>query len=263
MNLKESLELLLKTAVTAAGPQHKEVDPTKKYAALMPDGNTIFIGGEVPWRKHKAKDLETIAAFADKFSGASPSVGGASIWVSRNAVVLLTNDSDRRERVTVEMIASDQIIALANLDDKKPMQKQRDLLFQLRTVFTETALPKFPKLIEMLRKIDFTAGSKAETDIQRGKSSLGKSLVAEAKFAGGDIPEQITLDVPVFDNNFARGTHEVICALEIYEGEQALQLFPLPGEVEKAYASAESRLISDMRDLLGKDATVPVYFGTP
>lgn len=265
--LKEFLETLAKQAVAAAGPQHKEIDPTKKYVVHdQASGQTTFIGGEVPWRKHKAQDLETIAAFADRFQGTGTETNasnGASIWCSRSNVILLTDDSDRRERVTVEMIPSDQIVALANLDDKKPMQAQRDILFMLRTVFTENALTKFPQLISMLRKVNFTAGSQAEADIQRGKASLGKSVTAEAKFAGGDIPEQISLNVPVFDNNFARRTYDVICALEIYEAEQKFQLFPLPGEVEKAYAQAEAALASDILALLGKDSPVPVYYGTP
>ena len=45
--------------------------------------------------------------------------------------------------------------------------------------------------------------------------------------------------------------------------EQKLQLFPLPGEVEKVFASAESRLCLSIFDLLGKDSKTPVYYGQP
>lgn len=253
--LKELLDAVAKQAVGAAGPQHKEIDTTKTYIVLNADGKPEFVGNQVPWRKHKAQDLETIAAFADKNKS-------AAIWYSRTAIVLLVNDADRREHVTVEMIHSDQILKLAELDNgKPPLIGQRELLFMLRTVFTPDALPKFPKLIDTLRQVKFKAGMDTDVNVQRGKSSVGKAVSAEATFQA-EVPEQITLSIPVFDNSFARQTHDVICALEIYEAEQKLQLFPLPGEVEKAYAAAEADLSASLRDLLGK-STVPIYLGVP
>lgn len=49
----------------------------------------------------------------------------------------------------------------------------------------------------------------------------------------------------------------------IGESEARLQLFPLPGEVEAAYAKAEMSLCGEIRDLLGDESKVPVYYGAP
>ena len=252
--LKEALQEITGAAVKAAGPQAKEIDATKTYAILEPDGTVGFIGDRVPYRQHKAADLETIAAFADLFEK-------AAIWVSRSGIVLLTDNDDRRDRVSIDMIHSAEILKLHDLL-KAPLLDQRATLFMLRTVFTQDALPQFPKLIEVLRAVKFTAGASAEGNVQRGKSSVGKSVTAEATFLD-QVPEQITLSVPIFANAFATQRHDVRCALEIYEAEMKLQLFPLPGEVEGACAAAEAYLCGAIRDLLGKGSLIPVFYGSP
>ena len=258
--LKEFVDTLAVQAVAAAAPQIKEADPTKTYAVRKPDGTIEFVGGQVPYRDHKAQDLETVAAFAERFAIAETS-SGASIWYNRDKIVLLTNDDQRFDRVTVEMIKSAQILALKDLDAKRPLMPQRDFLFMLRTVFTPNAFPTAPRLIETLRQVKFESGLKVEGNIQRGKTSIGKEANAAASFLES-VPEQVTLSVPMFDNSFASGSYDVICALEIFEVEQKLQLFPLPGHVEKAFASAEADLSRLLRDLLG-DTAVPVYYGRP
>jgi hypothetical protein len=252
--LKELLDAVALQSVGAAAPQIKEADPTKDYVVRKPDGTVEFVGGRVPWRKHKAKDLETIAAFAERFAA-------ASIWYSRDQIVLLTNDAERFDRVSVEMIWSKQIKQLLDLDKAKPKHGQRDFLFMLRTVFTPNAFPTATGLIESLRQVKFEAGSKTEGNIQRGKVSVGKEITAAATFLAA-IPEQVPLSVPLFENSFMSNSYDVLCALEIYEDEQRLQLFPLPGEVEKAFAAAETDLCSTMLALLGKESKVPVYYGS-
>jgi hypothetical protein len=252
---KEALTELAGQAVKAAGPQVREIDPTKTFAVIGPDGKTELIGNQTPWRRHRARDLETIAAFADRFEG-------SSIWYAREGIACLIDDSSRRERVILDMDWSDEINKLIELEENYPMLSQRDLLYMLRTVFTPNSLPKFPKLIDTLRQVKFEAGAVGEGNIQRGKSSVGKSMTAAASFVA-EVPEQVTLTVPIFNNSFARKTYDVICALEIFEAEQKLQLFPLPGMVEGAFAAAEADLCKSILDLLGSDTKTPVYFGVP
>lgn len=252
--LKELFEAINEQAVSAAGPHFEESDPTKIYAVRKPDGTVEFVGGRVPWRKHKAQDLETIAAFSDKFKT-------AAIWYSREMVVCLTNDAERFDRITVDLIRSQQAAKLMDLQTTKPLMPQRDFLFMLRTVFTANAFPTAPKLIDTLRSVKFEAGQKTDGVVQRGKSSVGKELSASATFLDA-VPEQVTVSVPMFDNSFAKRSYDVICALEIHEVEMRLQLFPLPGEVEKAFAAAEADLSQDIRNLIGNDK-VPVYYGCP
>src|ERR1043166_4889324 len=142
--LKDLIKKLAEQAVAAAAPQIEETDPTQFYAVRKPDGTVDFIGGRVPWRRHTAQDLETVVAFAERFMGIDDELGGAVIWYNREKIVCLTNDSERFDRITVDMLKSKQILNLVDLESKKPLLPQRDVLFMLRTVFTPNAFPTAP-----------------------------------------------------------------------------------------------------------------------
>jgi len=254
--LKEFIESIAKQAVAAAGPQLREVSPRSvSYAVKKDDGSVEIIDAQPTFRGHTAEDLETVVAFAHRFDS-------ASIWYSREEIVCLIDDDDRRDSVRIAMIRSDQILKLETLDDMKPHITHRDLLMMLRTVFTPASLAKAPKLIDTLRQVKFQAGQVADANIQRGKSSVGKSIATEATFID-TLPETVTLSVPIFDNAFARRPQDVVCALEVHEAEQNFQLFPLPGEVEKAFALAEADIAAAIREMLGADNLTPVYHGAP
>ncbi len=259
--LKEMIEALAAQAINAAKPQYTEIDPTKMYAVRKPDGTIEFIGNRHPWRKHKAKDLETIVAFAERFDSDPPVDWAPAIWYSRHAVTCLIDDDDVRQFISVEMLWSEQIAKMIELGQSKPMLSQFDLLYMFRTVFKPESLTKNTGLIESLRKMTFSSGSKADVEIGRGKSSVGKSIAVEVTGQTA-IPEQVTISVPVFNNAFARRSHDVLCALEIFENDGKFKLFPLPGEVELAFAEAEANISASLRDLLGT-TDVPVYYGQP
>jgi len=254
--LKEFIESISALALNGNRPQLVEADETKTYAIRLPDGKIDFVGNQAADRNHQASDLPTIAAFADKFKK-------ASVWYSRSNVTLLTDDDERKDRVVTKLDFSVQAKRLIDLEKGKPLMSQRDFLFMLRTVFTASSFASASKLVEIISNVVFTAGQQAEGIIQRGRSSVGKAAQAEAKFSGGDVPHQVTLSVPLFDNAFLRKTYDVICAVEIYEQEQKFQIFPLPGEVESAFAAAEADLCQQILDLLGKSTATPVYFGVP
>lgn len=255
--LKEFVEELARQAVAGQGPSFKEYDPTKNYVIRDPaaDGGFQFLGGDPSYRQHKAEDLETIASFYDRYSE------GAAVWYSRNGITLLIDDADRKDQVSIAMQWSDQIKKLMDLEKAKPLIDQKATLHMLRTVFTPNAFVSCD-LIQLLRKVKFTANSESNSEVARGKSSVGRALAVEASFVD-QIPEQVTFTVPVFFNSFARRTQDVICAVEIWEAEQKLQIFPLPGEVEKAFAAAEASICQSIMDLLAGHEDARVYYGRP
>lgn len=259
--LKELFEALSQQAVRAAGPLLTEVDRTNAYAVRKEDGTVDIVRGEPDPRSHKAQDLKTIVAFAERFAGDDTLVQSA-IWYSRERVVCLMDDNERSDGVTLDMIKSKQIIQLMDLEAKKPLLDQRAFIFMLRTVLTPSAFPHNPKLIDVLRVVNFEQGQKSEGNIQRGKTSIGKSATAAATFLD-DVPEQVTVSVPLFENSFMVKAYDVLCALEIYEAEMRFQLFPLPGEIEDAFAQAEADISKSIRDLLGDKDAIPLYYGAP
>lgn len=253
--LKEFLEAVSSQAVRAATPQMTAVDPTKDYAAMRPDGSVAIMPGQPSSRDHLAYDLDTIVDFALRGPG-------GAIWHSRNAVVLLVDDADRRDRVTLQIRWSKQIKKLIDLEQHQPLMDQRSFLFMLRTVFTPSAFPTAPKLIASIEAVKFEAGAKVESVIQRGKSSVGKELSAAATFLDA-VPEQVDVSVPVYENAGLQYAVNVRCALELYPAEQRFQLFPTPGAVEEAFGQSEAMVLDRLRNKLGDTPETSLYYGDP
>lgn len=251
--LKEFVEAISQLAVDGAGPQIKDHDPYEPSATIDSHGNTVIDPGLPRPRKHVALDLGTIAEFAKRFDS-------AAIWYSRKAVVALIDDNDRKDTVRLEMTYSEELLKLMDLQKFKPWFDQRAILTFLRTVFTPAALPMHTTLINDLRVVKFDATQTGNSEVIRGKSSVGKT--AMAKVEGWDqLPEVVTLAVPVLGNAFIRQRIEIDCALEVNEQEQRFQLFPLPGEVEMAIAQAETLLRGMLTDLVPESTAV--YYGEP
>lgn len=255
--LKEFVEALSRLSVDAARPQVSDVAREKDVLVKNPDGTVRIVEGKPPYRSHKAKDLGTIAAFASRFSG-------SAIWYSRNEVVLLIDDADRRERVSISMDWSDQIKWLMDMEKSKRLVDQRKILQDLRTVLTPAAFQAAPKFIDLFKQIKFSAGSTTNADMQRGKASVGKEVMARVSFLA-ELPEMVTVSVPMFHNTFANKCYDVSCAVEIWEAEEKFQMFPLPGQVEKAFAAAEGDIADSIGMLVDQDADdgVKIYYGAP
>lgn len=252
--LKEFVEAIGAMAVNAAGPQVANYDPYKACAYIT-EGRLVFRDEFPKPRKHTALDLGAIISYAAQSDT-------SAIWFSRKSVVTVIDDEDRRDIVTLTMVLSEEINRLIELQRTKPSFDQRTFLTLMRTIFTSASLPRHPSLIGDLRVVKFDAAQSANTDIGRGKSSVGKSAIASVE--GWDkLPEVVALEVPVFANPFLTTRATVQCALEVNEQEQRLQLFPLPGKVEQAIATVERELGKLILDAVGEAASNRVHYGEP
>ncbi len=252
--LKEFVEAIGSLAVQSVTPRVADYDPYKPCAYYQ-DGVINFLNGDPKPRNHVAYDLGAIINFADRSDT-------SAIWYSRKAVVCIVDDDDRRDVVTLKMLLSEEILKLISLQQSKPAFDQRSFLTLMRTVFTPASLPNHPSLIGDLRVVKFDAAQSANTDIGRGKSSVGKSAMAVVE--GWDkLPEVVSLSVPVFHNPLFQTRSTVQCALEVNEQEQRFQLFPLPGKVEQAIVEAEGILGNLIIEGGGSELSGRIHYGEP
>lgn len=255
--LKELYVALCETAVKACAPQCAKVDPTEMMAVKGADGKVEFIGGLPSKRKHKASDLPTLVAFAERFSGKS------AIWYSRSAVVCLIDDGDRRDIVTLPFGLSVPMTRLFELQTSRPHIGQRELIFSMRTTF-DGCLGECPTFIDALRNVKSEKVATGATKIERGKSSLGKEIRAEVSGVE-NVPDYVTLTVPAFEQQIGTGSYPVRCVVEVNETQDppTFQLFPTPGQLESALVAAEESIVKMLAAMLGKDSKIPVYYGQP
>lgn len=237
--LREALDYLFQ-AGRAAAPSIVTCDaePNHIYFKRHTDGSLLRTTAEPAPDDHTALSLQAIIAIV---------VGGSwcecECWYSANSVTLRYGD-ERRNRVTLKLILSDQLKQLAAWRDSGNALNQAQLISILRTKFRDS-LAGAGNLIESLRKVKFNTGSQINSEVGHGKASLGKELMGEVTGLGA-IPEYVTFDFPVFANACFRTIRaSVECALEPDASTGTFRLIPLPGRIELA-TDTGVQLIGDM-----------------
>lgn len=249
--IKEALEFLAKQVAT----HH-----AAKVLSIGGDGRKVFIDqcGKIETldvvpglRSHKVTSLDDLIAAARKWNTAP------TLWVSDGAIVLVTDDSDRRDVVTLPLHKSAGFRRLEELE-KSPILDQLAMLRTLRIDLQGTA--NRADLITSIRTLKWKQSSSGNVDVQQGKESLGKLIENEVSGAG-EIPEAVSVAVPVYSNPGENGKlYPVACDLEVVPGDQVFRFRPIADELRNTLTFAQGEIVTVLRGAL---PSVPVFFGTP
>jgi hypothetical protein len=207
-------------------------------------------------RNHTVHSLVDLILYARRPDNQAPVV-----WHDNTGVVLLVDDADRRERVTFPLTWSERLVTLQNLAAKKPCFDQAAFVRLLRI---ELGLDNVA-VVAQFRKLEWSAGNEGSGDVQHGMNRLAKSVVAKVQGIG-DLPDELNVPVPVYQQMGEQKEYLVKCAVEIDTCNQRLQLLPLPDTLERvvdlAQASIHERLVAALGEIENKPA-IPVYYGRP
>jgi hypothetical protein len=119
-------------------------------------------------------------------------------------------------------------------------------------------MPGDSRILHLVRSLKFTANQAGEADIQHGKESMGKQIMAAV--CGVDaLPETITLQVRVFDVPDLTKVFPVTCAFDIEPHTAVMRLVPLPMQCGTAADQALADAVQRIREAVG----VPIYVGQP
>lgn len=216
------------------------------------------------YRQHQAYSLDTITDFANRFLGravsddpneVNPAGFDAAVWYNRDAVSVLLNDEDRRERVVFNLALSPQIKSLQKSGDAI---KQRALILWLRTTMAN-CLPVHPTFIDSVRTLKFRTNQEATGEFKKDRASLGKSIISELT-ASEELPEYVTFNVPVFDNGSLSNVRaNVQCAIDIVPADENFFVIPIAGSIEKAITDGEEQILTKLQEGFGGR----IYYGKP
>ena len=233
-------------------------EPPHVYFTREQNGDLLRRSAEPAPRQHTALDLQPIIDMAKTWSEYCKIV---SIWASRQGVVCLLDDATRRDRVSMLLSWSEQLAVLKGFAQPTPTwMKQEDLVRVLR-ISLAGCVPT--SLLPIVRKTKFRQNAEGETEVAHGKASMGRSM--ERELTGtSNIPEQITVIVPLWQGFQAHHPYPVECAIEIDVVTERFAIVPLPGEIERAIRKGESDLINHLKaQFVDEGSTVMVYYGTP
>lgn len=245
--LKEALELLQQTAIAS---EQTEVLPVEdpRHVRLRIGGEISIIDVPPPLRDHEVSTLADLIAYVDQITQSNPVV-----WHDDNGVILIPDDSDRRDRVTFPLTHSARLVKLIQLRDQRQSFDQNRFIRLLRIELGLEAT-----MVNKFRKLDWENGDKARGSVQHSDLRLSKEVVAKVQGIE-ELPEEIPVPVPVYQQPGEREEYFVQCAVEIDAVNRQFQLLPLPDEIERVIACHQA----DIRSRLDAELSCPIYCGRP
>jgi len=250
--LAEMIDKLRELSDAAAAPKIQKVEAEPPYV--------YFLNGErrqaqVHPRNHIASSLDMIVRFASR--DGNEIHGNLSCFYDRKAVVFFFDDSERRDKITMPLFVSKQLKTITGWAEKATTLKQKSLILVMRTMFKDCFSPD--NFIDTLRTLKWRSLAESEAEAGKTKVSVGRRI--EAEVSGKlEIPDEITLTVPIFESPFSGITGRIQVAIEPQVDDESFLLIPIPGSIDAAIADAEDKIGDSLRASLPEDR---VYYGSP
>lgn len=245
--LKELFEAVCCRAEAATAP--KKIDNGDARALhFFVRGERVAVEIPPPDRNHQVHTLEGLLLAVERYG-----TDGA-LWHDQERITLVTNDCDRRERVTLRLTISEHWRIISALGT--PLT-QRDfvrlLRHDLRGCVPDTLLPA-------IAKIEVASSSGQRNEINPGRERGTREFAVELA-TSGEIPEQFTALATVYSNEGLRQVRPVICSLDysLPPAQVAFVVKPLPDQIELSMQEAQR----DLHQYLTDKVEIPVFCGTP
>lgn len=254
----DTLKTIQETAVTASGAKDKCVvltvpgAPAHKQFIGKPDGSFSLIEVDPQPRKHTLASLEEAVVFINE-KGISDTV----VWFDTAGVVVVLDDTTRRDIATLSLQLTPVINLLTRLEADGEHYEQKDFRRLLRVDLADAR--KDDKLLNWVSNAKFATATTVGGVVTASKESLGRDVNDAALSSAGDFPEEIGLDVRVFDDVSLKETWGVKCAVELFLRDAEFTLTPYPLEIHNAIESEVDVIGQKLR----ASVKVPVFRGRP
>jgi len=236
---KDTLELLLSTAKKTIEPKKIPETESASSVTYLVGEKEILITKPTPSIGYQAETLHSFAnlvnAETKRYSGSIPE---AVVFYDECSLVGIINGGGHRDdRITMALTFSAFFEKAQFLAEHNQRQNLKDFVRMLRKDFS--GIPGAIALREAVREIKFTSDGVAEAASTRGRESIARSIknAVEEKHLS-QIPETVTLEIPVWNNPGLRMRYDFRCLVEIDPDDQLFQLVPFPDEVGRVLEQA-------------------------
>lgn len=187
------------------------------------------------------------------------------VWHSAEKVVCILDDADRRDRIEFELQASDAWRQLAVLDEQGRAFTQKEFIRLLKTY-----LGASPATVAVFRALDFQTQIRGAGEVQKGRESLGNSVLSEVKSSGAELPDDLTVSVPIYSTPGEREpvTVRLLLDYDVTQNPPRIFVQPEPDLLADLLDRHQQDIRERLEEGLGtKDETadkeVPIYYGVP
>lgn len=207
--------------------------PAGRFFLCKPNGEIDSVQAWPGWRQELVATADALAHLASTrvLSGST----GAELWLSEYRATLVYDRADRRDRADLPFRMSTPFAWLKENGGKN--LSQSDLVRALRVDF-HGCLTNAPTLLASIRRVKFQSESSSDRSISHGAESIGTSVLARAAGVTEEIPEEIQVTCPVFENAKLDRLASIGCAFEVDVAERCFRITPYPGELASAVDAA-------------------------
>ncbi len=263
----ETLQLIQETAVKAASSADRLaivdgsllgqgkvllVKPDGTYETIQRTSERCHVLGElmsvVAWAKYAAEDL-----------GATP-----VLWVNAGQVQVVIDDLKKespRPLIVYRFQQTTEYQLLQRLSRGEPqLYEQKPFIRMLRTEIWDCLDgSKRDGWVKIFRSMKSQEGATGKADIGVGRQSLGRDIAQAVTSEFGDIPEQITLSVRLFQDTALVARQNVVADIDVTPNTFKFSLQPLQSDMNEALENEVSDVVKFLRAEL---ADMPIFRGT-
>lgn len=261
MNLKEAIELIQETAINATNVCFADVPGDPRRSLLVQGAHREFVPKLPAVRNHKLAELSELCRYVNEFSGSGETVDPV-VWHSRDAIVVVLDDADRRDVVTLPLFFTAAWQWCAAVAAAPKRYDSRAFLTLLKTTLADVVDPEqLHNLQTALRDVKFIKRDEASTDVaMKGREALGRSI--EQQCTGGDkVPDLLTVTTEIY-RNAVIPVESVQVAFDVsidFENQQFV-ITAIGDRIANAVDGLQQLIGAHIRTETSLDA---VYYGTP
>ena len=251
--LAEAIKVIQETACKAGAAQILAIEDPDNYHVLI-NGELTRVAKLPKPRQHRVLDIASFCRAVETFGEVT-----VGVWHSHSRIVAVLHDDTRRDHVTLTLGQSEQFTALNEYASKMLDQRTFCSMLKLRLGVEESFVGQF-------RRLDWSHTKEASGTAARGSDRMGISISDEVNGVG-DLAEELTLEIPVYDLSALPYRYKISCLIEIDAQQQKLAVVPKPDVISVAVDQAQhdihELLAGDLNGNVDDDNAVPIFYGTP
>lgn len=265
--IAEAIKAIRELADLAAAPKVLDL-PDPRARSFIVNGEIRECALPEPPRAHSLGRLDDLITLANRFAGKGEDGESAElngdgnppkvvVWYDAEKVVAVLDDAGHRvETATLSLKQSDAFRRVCGLRANPSWMEQKDFIRLLRIDLAGTLDPVH--LLNVVRKVRFENGVATTSEARHARESLGRTIAAAAS-GEGEIPEEVTLELPVYSTPGLSFRLALRCAVEVDPARGAFRLVPLPDEIDWVSQRAVETIGGMLRE--GLEEGVPAYWG--
>lgn len=263
----ETLGLIQSTAVEAAGAEGKVkiVNAPElgdgKLIIVRHNGDYDFAEKQSP-RVHTFGTLESVADWVQYATDALKQ--SPVIWVNADKIRVVPDDTvtkSAKDNLSYTLIQTPEYQLIQKLAKGEVLFDQKPFVRMLRTELWDCLDPvKRDNWIKTFRSLRSKTDMQGRSETGTGRESLGMDIISQASSDYGDIPEEMTLAVRLFQDPTLAARQAITMDLELTTNTFKFSLSPRLPDLAEAL---ENELSDIVKWLQGKLPSTEIFRGTP